>query len=117
MTLKDRTTLLKTADDVDAFLGQYPNCAVFKAGTCHKTEETLGAVDRQLGPREDLPLGFIRVVEARPASNHLARLSGFRHESPQIVLFRDGKAVFECNNWDITDEALQEGLAEHFATV
>src|SRR3954466_310116 len=117
MGLRDRMTELKSPAEVDAFIGQNPNCAIFKAGTCHKTGETFQSVDRQLGPRADLPMGLIRVVEWRPASNHVAELTGFRHESPQIVLFRDGKAVFETNNWDITDEALEEALSQHFAAV
>ena len=117
MGLRDRMTELKTPAEVDAFLREHPTSAIFKAGTCHKTQETFTAVERQLGPRTEMPMGLIRVVEWRPASNHVASLTGFRHESPQIVLFRDGKPVFETNNWDITDEALQEALSEHFATV
>jgi bacillithiol system protein YtxJ len=50
------------------------------------------------------------VVEARPASNHVASLTGITHESPQFILFRGGKAVFDRDNWDITDEAVAEGL-------
>src|SRR5690625_7802150 len=51
-------------------------------------------------------IDLIRVVELRPASNLLSQLTGIRHESPQVILFRDGKPVFEVNNWDITPEAL-----------
>ena len=29
---------------------------------------------------------------------------------PTIILFKDGKAVFDRDNWDITDEAVAEGL-------
>jgi bacillithiol system protein YtxJ len=50
------------------------------------------------------------VVESRPASNHVASMTGIEHESPQIILFRDGKNVFDRDNWDITAEAMAEGL-------
>ena len=36
-----------------------------------------------------------KVVEARAASNRVAEITGVTHESPQIFLFKDGKAVFE----------------------
>ena len=115
MTLKDRIHFLSTAADVDAFLKASRASAIFKAGTCHKTQETFTHVQRHLEGRDDLPLGVIRVVEARPASNHVASLTGITHESPQFILFRDGKAVFDRDNWDITEEALAEGLEAHGA--
>lgn len=111
MTLKDRVQFLKTPDEVDAFLRQNPAAAVFKVGNCHKTQETFTHMERHLESRDDLPLGIIRVVEWRPASNHVARLTGIVHESPQLILFRNGQAVFDRDNWDITDEAVREGLA------
>ncbi|UID70806.1 thioredoxin [Deinococcus radiodurans R1 = ATCC 13939 = DSM 20539] len=56
--------------------------------------------------RYELPVGFIRVVDWRPASNHVAELTGLTHHSPQFILFKDGQAQYEVNNWDITPEAL-----------
>jgi bacillithiol system protein YtxJ len=117
VTLKDRIQFLKTPEDVNAFLKNNASAAIFKAGTCHKTGESFSHVEALLGPREDLPLGIIRVVEARPASNRVAEITGVQHESPQLFLFKHGKAVFDRDNWDITVEALQGALDNHFARV
>jgi len=117
VALKERIQFLTTPAQVDLFLAKNPDSAVFKAGTCHKTQETFAHVETQLGSREDLPLGIIRVVEARSASNHLAERTGVRHESPQIFLFKEGRAVFHRDNWDITSEAIGEALGGHFARV
>lgn len=111
MPLKDRVSYLKTPEEVDAFLAQHPNCALFKVGVCHKTQETFTHVQRHLEQRDDVPLGIIRVVEWRPASNHVAALTSIQHESPQLIVFRDGKPVFDRDNWDISDAAVAEGLA------
>ena len=115
MALKDRVQFLTTPEEVDAFLLKNSTAAIFKAGTCHKTQETFSHVQALLEAREDFPLGIIRVVEARPASNRVAEVTGVRHESPQIFLFKDGKSVFDRDNWDITAEALQEALEGQFA--
>jgi bacillithiol system protein YtxJ len=112
VALKDRIQMLTTPAEVDAFLAKNKECAVFKAGTCHKTNETFVHVQAHLEPLERLPLGIIKVVEWRPASNHLAQLTGVQHESPQLFFFKDGKAVFDRDNWDITSEAVGEGLQE-----
>ena len=116
MALKDRIRFLWTAEDVDEFLRTCADAAVFKAGACHKTQETFGRVQARLEDREDLPLGVIRVLEARAASNRLADVTGIAHESPQIVLFREHKPVFERNNWSITGEAVAEALLQFFAS-
>lgn len=96
---------LTSPEDVDAFLQEYPQAAIFKAGTCHKTMQGFGVLETFL-QKHDLPVGFIRVVDWRPASNHVAELTGLTHHSPQFILFQNGDAKFEVNNWDITPEAL-----------
>lgn len=96
---------LTTPEEVDGFLAQNPTAAIFKAGTCHKTMQGFGVLETFL-QRFDLPIGVIRVVEWRPASNHVAARTGIQHQSPQFVLFKEGGAVFDVDNWDITPEAL-----------
>ncbi|WP_216319375.1 monothiol bacilliredoxin BrxC family protein [Deinococcus aestuarii] len=96
---------LTTPEEVDTFLREYPLAAVFKAGTCHKTMQGFGVLETFL-TRHDLPVGFIRVVDWRPASNHVAERTGIVHHSPQFILFREGEPQFEANNWDITAQTL-----------
>ena len=112
MTLQERTQTLTTPQQVDAFLARHPRAALLKLGNCHKNTVALREVERELAAREETALGLIRVVESRPASNHVASRTGIVHESPQLILFVDGRAVFERNNWDITPEAVREGLAQ-----
>jgi bacillithiol system protein YtxJ len=114
VTLKDRVQFLTTPEQVDEFLKANPAAAIFKVGVCHKTQETFVHVEKHLEARDHVPLGIIRVLEWRLASNHVQSLTGIVHESPQLILFKEGKAVFDCDNWDITDEAVREGLESSF---
>lgn len=109
--LNDRVVLLSTPDAVEEFLGRFPSSVIFKAGTCHKTMQGFGFLEDELQKREDLMCGVIRVVESRSASNLVGERTGIRHESPQVILFQDGRPVFEANNWGITPEALSQGFA------
>jgi bacillithiol system protein YtxJ len=117
MALKDRITFLSSPEQVDQFLAAHKTAAIFKAGTCHKTPSAFEHVQAHFEGRDDLPLGIIRVVEARAASNHVEKIAGVRHESPQLLLFKDGKPVFDRDNWDITAEAVAEGLQDHCSPV
>src|SRR5690606_5383794 len=78
--------------------------------SCTKTMQGFGFVQENLEAREDLMCGVIRVVEARPASNLVAERTGIQHESPQVIMFAAGQAVFDVDNWAITPEALASGF-------
>ncbi|HWG85561.1 MAG TPA: thioredoxin family protein [Deinococcales bacterium] len=104
---------LRTPQEVDQFLQENKVAAIFKAGTCHKTMQGWGNVERLLRDRDGVPVGIIRVVEWRPASNRVAELSGVTHESPQVILFQEGQPKFDLDNWDITVENLGAMLDTH----
>jgi bacillithiol system protein YtxJ len=114
--LRDRVVNLSSPEEVQGFLSENPTSVIFKAGTCHKTMQGFGVLQEQLEPRADLKVGIIRVVEARPASNLVAEMTGIIHHSPQVILFKDGQPVFERNNWDITPEDMTEGFQKVPAT-
>ena len=97
---------LTTPDEVETFLAENPLSGVFKAGTCHKTMQGFGVLETFLKDHE-LPIGFIRVVDWRPASNHVAARTGIEHQSPQLIVFKDGEPVFDVDNWNITADVLE----------
>ena len=109
--LRDRIVNLSDTADVEAFLTDHPTSVIFKAGTCHKTMQGFGFLQEHLEAREDLMVGLIRVVESRAASNLVAERTGIVHHSPQVILFRDGDAVFDADNWAITPDALAAAFA------
>jgi bacillithiol system protein YtxJ len=53
---------------------------------------------------------LIEVQAARDVSDELARRTGVRHQTPQVILLRGGKAVWDASHWDISEEALREAL-------
>jgi len=117
MGLKERITILTSPAQVDAFLADHSLAVLFKAGSCHKTSEMFARVQPVLEASDGLPIGVIRVVEARPASDHVAVLTGVRHESPQLFLFKDGGMVMHRSDWDITEKALAAALEGRLAAV
>jgi len=113
MSVRERMYELTSAEEVDEFLKTFPTGVIFKAGGCHKTMEGFAHVEKALEPRPEIRVGFVRVIESRPASNHIEGLTGIKHESPQFILFVDGKATFDLDNWDIQPMPLAEGLEQH----
>lgn len=58
-------------------------------------------------------VSLIVVQSARPVSNEVATLTGIRHESPQAIILRKGRAVWNVSHWRITRSAIEEALREH----
>ena len=114
MSLRDRMFELTEVEHVDEFLKQYPTGAFFKAGACHKTMQGFGVIEEALNKRDNLFLGFVRVIESRPVSNYIAQITDVVHQSPQFILLVDGKVVFDVDNWDITPDVVEDALHQQF---
>ena len=46
-------------------------------------------------------VNILEVQSARAISNEFATLTGVRHETPQVVILRDGKAVWDASHFDV----------------
>jgi len=56
------------------------------------------------------PLYMVKVVESRPISDEIARSLNVQHKSPQLILVKDGEAVWSTSHYNITSENIQEAL-------
>ena len=117
MGLRDRMYELTEVEEVEEFLDQHPNGAIFKAGTCHKTTQTFDHVERAFDPREALYMAFVQVVQSRPVSTYIAEKTQIVHQSPQLILFVDRQPVFDVDNWNITLDVVEQALQRHFGSV
>ncbi|ALS27430.1 general stress protein [Paenibacillus sp. 32O-W] len=63
----------------------------------------------------DLGIGhvLVRVIEERPVSNAIEEATGVKHASPQVILVKDGKAVWNTSHWNITYSSLDEQVRQH----
>ncbi|WP_205685424.1 bacillithiol system redox-active protein YtxJ [Bacillus salacetis] len=50
---------------------------------------------------------YLAVQESRDLSNYIAETFGIKHESPQALLFKEGKPVWNASHWNITSKELQ----------
>lgn len=56
---------------------------------------------------------MIIVQHARNISNEVATRLGVKHESPQAILVRNGRAVWNASHYDITDKTLSNAIKEN----
>ena len=59
-----------------------------------------------LAARPDLPTLFVDVIADRAVARGLAQECGIAHQSPQAILFRDGRPVWHASHDAITAEVM-----------
>ena len=58
-------------------------------------------------------INILVVQSAREVSRELANLTGVRHETPQVIVLRDGKAVWNASHFDVQAGAVAEAVESH----
>jgi len=53
---------------------------------------------------ETTPVYFLDLIKNRPVSNAIAELFNVHHESPQLLLIKDGECIFEASHGEISAE-------------
>jgi len=61
----------------------------------------------------DDQVNLLEVQSARDVSRELADLTGIRHETPQVIVFKDGKAVWNASHFDVKAGAVLKVLESH----
>jgi monothiol bacilliredoxin len=61
----------------------------------------------------DGQVNILEVQSAREISRELANLTGVRHETPQVIVLRDGKAVWNASHFDVQAAAVAKAVASH----
>lgn len=74
--------------------------------TCPISSQAWGEFRRFAADANGAVCAVIEIQRARPVSNAVAERTGVRHESPQALLFRDGKVAWSASHYSIRYEAL-----------
>jgi len=59
---------------------------------------------------EEANLYFLDLLQHRDLSNLIAKHYGVQHESPQILIIKSGKSVFDTSHFDISVSRIKEAI-------
>ena len=57
------------------------------------------------------PVRMIDVSRKRDVTSEISRRTGVRHESPQVIVLREGRAVWSASHHAITAEAVERATS------
>ncbi|MEP6900619.1 MAG: bacillithiol system redox-active protein YtxJ [Actinomycetota bacterium] len=55
-------------------------------------------------------VNLVIMQKSREISNEIAQKTGIRHESPQAIVLKNGKAVYHASHYEITAEDIEISL-------
>ena len=58
----------------------------------------------------EIPIYVVDVIHDRPVSQHIARHFEIEHESPQVILLRKGRPVFDASHRGVSAYALEQEI-------
>jgi bacillithiol system protein YtxJ len=78
---------------------------------CSISQMALGRFSRDWDYQEDtFPIYFLDLISFRDVSNEIAEKYEVMHESPQILLIKDGKCIYSASHMDIKPKTLNQVL-------
>lgn len=57
-----------------------------------------------------VPAFYVNVLLSRPASNKIAKQYQVEHQSPQVLLIKEGNCIYNASHSDISSESIQAFL-------
>jgi bacillithiol system protein YtxJ len=59
---------------------------------------------------ENTPLYFLDLISYRDISAHIAEIFQVHHESPQVLVIKDGECILDASHGDISAEEVAETI-------
>jgi len=90
---------LCSIEQYSSLLEQGNDFAVFKHSTrCSISSMAKSRLERTWNADPSLPLYLLDVIARRSVSSEIASTSGIKHESPQLLVWREGKVIYHASH-------------------
>jgi bacillithiol system protein YtxJ len=101
---------MTSRQDTDAAIGE-DTALVFKySTTCPISANARQEMDSLLSGGEPVPVYRVDVNAQREVSDYIAEKTGIEHQSPQVILLRGGRPVWDADRFDVTAGAIRDQL-------
>ncbi|RTY88890.1 bacillithiol system redox-active protein YtxJ [Flavobacterium sp. RSP15] len=100
-------TDLVQLDEIIAISNEKP-VAIFKhSARCSISRMALKQFENEFNSSDKVTPYFLDLITHRDISNEIANRFGVTHQSPQLILIKDGKAIYNVSHSDIDAESLK----------
>ena len=105
-------TKIETEEQFNELVGEDTFLLFKHSVTCPISAAAFDNYQKYIAEHPQLKTAYLAVQEARPLSAHVAETSGIQHQTPQAILFKNGKPTWNDSHGRITYESLSEAISE-----
>jgi bacillithiol system protein YtxJ len=103
-------TNINQLDEIAALSAETP-VAIFKHSTrCGVSRMVLRQFENEFRPDTKVTPYFLDLLAYRDVSNAISEKFNVMHQSPQLLLIKDGKSVYDASHGDISPAELSRNL-------
>jgi bacillithiol system protein YtxJ len=100
--------LMGQLDEIIALSNEKP-VLIFKHSTrCSISRFALKQFENEYDLQNQIDAYFLDLLEFRAISNEIASRFGIMHQSPQLLLIKEGKVLYDASHSDIQADELKE---------
>lgn len=107
---------LKSVEQIEKIIDSSqskPNIIFKHSTTCPISSIAKLRLDDHWDIPEDVDLYYLDLLKYRNISNQIAEQFDTVHESPQILVIKDGRCVYDVSHMDINVQEVKDGLLEN----
>lgn len=102
------------SEDFEQILDAEEKLLVLKhSSTCPRSQAAYEEYEKFAGENESIHTYYLVVQEERLLSNYIAEKFHIKHESPQAILFKNGKVAWHESHWNVTFDSLTKAITEN----
>jgi bacillithiol system protein YtxJ len=100
--------LMGQLDEIIALSSEKP-VLIFKHSTrCSISRFALKQFENEFDLKDQIDTYFLDLLEFRAISNEIASRFGIMHQSPQLLLMKEGKVLYDASHSDIQADELKK---------
>lgn len=101
---------LSTSSEVDSAISNETAILYKHSTSCPISAAAHKEMEHFLEKHPDAPFYMVDVNDSADVSSYVEESTGIQHQSPQLILFRDGSPSWHIAHFNITADALEEQL-------
>lgn len=108
--------VLESEDQLDNIVSsssEKPNIIFKHSTSCPISSIAKLRLDDHWDINEDVNLYYLDLIRYRNISNQIAEKFETVHESPQVLIIKDGRCVYDVSHMDINVQEVKDGLQEN----
>ena len=102
-----------TKEDIDAIFESGTHVIYKHSYSCGICAYTQGNIEKKIDDiAQSARLHFVDVKASRPISDYIAEMGGVAHQSPQVLVIRNGDVIHDASHGSVKAETIQAALGQ-----